>query len=232
LNPIYYIGQKVWLGRSNIDGTEKMPCPDCLGTGVWSWQSPGGEEGDVECPRCRGRKTLGLRNYQAYVRELTIGSVQTDTARKPSEQVAYMCTETGVGSGSVYCEETLFYTEEDATAHADRRVAIANANLDKAEPKREELRSISRYTMKDSMVKEAEAEKCKAERRLHWLLERICKLSTYNTVGGRFSEDDEFRGSNLEKKQIGPLQESLVWLDDYCADYLENWRNDEKECDC
>ena len=231
LLPIYYIGQKVWLGRTHMDGSHHTECPDCKGTGKWSWEAPSGLTGEVECPRCHGRRTLQQRCFAPHVEQLTIGSVRTDTAAKPEEQVSYMCTETGVGSGSVYYENKLFFTKEDAQAAADQATALANAEL-KQRPERKHQLNLHRHNIRDAAVIAAETALRKMTSRHNRLLERICELSEYNTVGERFCQDDELRSSRLEAKQIGPLQEALVWLDDDDSAFLENWREQDDECNC
>ncbi len=205
-----------------------MPCPDCLGSGVWAWTSPVGKEGTVQCPRCRGQKSLGMHCNMPHVRELTIGSVRTDSAEPDHKQISYMCEETGVGSGSVYYEGTLFLTEVEANAEAATLVAAANAKIEEAQPERAELRDLNEYTMQDALVKAAKIDAAKWRSRLHTVLERICGLDTYNTVGERFCQEDRHRSSHLKEEQIGPLQESLVWLSDYGSDYLERHRNEDE----
>lgn len=218
----YKIGQEVWYGSSQ-PGMEKFPCPDCLETGEWSLKSPAGLEGTVQCPRCKGSRCLTQYIHQPFIEALTIGSIQTNTAVEAKRSVQYMCTETGVGTGRVYSQQDLFLTPEEAQQDAETKIALANAKLEK-DPKRAELRYLSEYDIRTSMLKKDELEASKYRNRLHGLLERICELGTYNSIGGRFEEN--FNSAKLEEKQIKPLQESLVWLDDYCADFLERWREE------
>lgn len=119
--PKFEIGQKVWLAR--YDRVQKeLPCPDCLGTRKWKLTTPAGEEFDVTCKRCQSGynnlPSLETVNWVGTTRQLTIGSVCIDTSLHSSdkgEMVSYMCCETGVGSGNIYRESSLFMTEEEAT---------------------------------------------------------------------------------------------------------------------
>lgn len=68
----------------------------------------------MPCPRCavtyRSNDALSLSYAKAsgVIHKLTVGQVGWDNGAR------YMCTETGVGSGSVYSEENIFATEEEA----------------------------------------------------------------------------------------------------------------------
>lgn len=118
----FAIGDKVFSAWTNI--TQKQhPCPDCQGTRKWDAISPAGKQYQFSCPRCSGSYNasddISLR-YSAHVpsvQELTIGSVRVDT--NDDHPVSYMCQETGVGSGTVHHEETLFATHAEATSAAE-----------------------------------------------------------------------------------------------------------------
>jgi hypothetical protein len=120
IQPKFKIGQEVigvhvgWL-------SEKVQCPDCLGTREWSVNLPSGEEFQHDCQTCRcGYYSSGfVTNYgdKASLRNLTIGSVQINTAEE-KEPVRYMCVETGIGTGTLHAERTLFATIEEANAFA------------------------------------------------------------------------------------------------------------------
>lgn len=122
--PKFRIGEKVWHAWHS-SRPEQHPCPDCLGTKVWACTSPAGHTMEMRCPRCdRDNYTdalrLGYTKHTFGVRELTIGSIQINTASHYRDHpVAYMCVETGVGGGSVYYENKLYATREEAeTAQA------------------------------------------------------------------------------------------------------------------
>ncbi len=119
--PKFNIGDKVF--ESNVTTQHREhPCPDCLGTKKWKAISPAGKEYEAGCQRCCGSwtsygfPTLAYSVHVPGVRSLTIGSVQIDT--NDEKPVRYMCVETGVGSGSVYYENALFETSDDAMAAA------------------------------------------------------------------------------------------------------------------
>ena len=103
-DPKFAVGDKVWAAGTT--GTKhSKPCPDCLGTEVWETTSPAGTEYTFARPRCSAsymhdrNLSLNYFQYEPNVTRLTIGSVQTNTARQPAVQ--YMCVETGVGSGQI-----------------------------------------------------------------------------------------------------------------------------------
>lgn len=118
IQPKFQIGQKVICVRVNWL-EEKVPCPDCLGKTKWRIITPAGEEWEHDCNTCRnGWYSTGVvSDYRDRVKKeiLTIGSIRIDTADK-DRPISYMCVETGVGSGSVYDEQNMFATDEEATA--------------------------------------------------------------------------------------------------------------------
>jgi hypothetical protein len=127
------VGDVVWNATT---ATEKRrhPCPDCLGCRKWSCKSPAGATFEVECPRCAGgyqsNRDLCL-DYTVHVpraQRLTIGLVRANGSWETPPQHEYMAHETGIGSGSLYRENTLFATEEEALAHAKVAADLANAD--------------------------------------------------------------------------------------------------------
>jgi len=86
-------------GKVAIAGSDRRAeCPDCYGNG-WVWDA---EDKHNEC------------------RALTIGEVRI-TAGRSGRKVQYMCEETGVGSGTLHNETSLFATKEEAQAECVRR---------------------------------------------------------------------------------------------------------------
>lgn len=114
---------------------EPVPCPDCLGTRRWKVITPAGTEMEAECQRCTGfGRIADLPRPERivskpFVRRLTIGKITASTHASygDRDRVEYMCSETGIGSGSIYQESQLFATEAEAmaaaTAEADKRTA-------------------------------------------------------------------------------------------------------------
>lgn len=118
----YSIGDTVWFAYTRTE-TKRMPCPDCNDTKKWRAYSPAGGNFEFACPRCSARygpnHPLTL-NYTQFVGEtqcLTVGEVRATT--RADEGATYMCRETGIGSGSVYSEDRLFLTKEEAQIAAD-----------------------------------------------------------------------------------------------------------------
>ncbi len=114
----YGIGDKVWgFGTDYV--TKRLECPDCLGTKKWTITFADGRSEDTKCFTC-SRSYEGSLGYIPYnewqptVIPLTIGEIygfENGRAR-------YMCKETGIGSGTIYSEEKLFSTKEEAVASA------------------------------------------------------------------------------------------------------------------
>jgi len=117
--PKFTIGQTVYFPSWRQDG-RVLRCPDCLGTCKWQVTTPAGETFEMTCGTCcpwLDRSSITEQVFTPIVRKLTIGSVgyEHDGTR---ETYRYMARETGVGSGSVYDENHLFYDEECARDYA------------------------------------------------------------------------------------------------------------------
>ena len=226
--PKYAIGQTVFFATT-MPSSEDHECPDCLGTGRWDLKAPSGYESHLNCPRCQGQRRLKLHSVQAHVPKITIASVRIDTAPRDrndprDEPVTYMTTTSG--SGTVYRESRLFVDEADARKTAELLALKARQRLDESNSDRDRDRAFFHLSMSDAAVKKAEDAKYKAESRLRRLLERICELDKYPVVGGRYKENDQALGTSLTDEQVKIVQESLVWLDDDNADFLDEWRRD------
>ena len=120
--PKFSVGDTVFVSGYDSRREESQTCPDCLGSGRWLLTTPAGEEIDVRCLTCEcGYSSSGrIAKYSVVprVQEGTVGSVRIDTADE--RPVAYMLIETGVGSGTVYFEENVFASRDEATAQATR----------------------------------------------------------------------------------------------------------------
>lgn len=221
--PKYAIGDKVWTGYA-ANAPEKVPCPDCLGSKVWQVSSPAGYSGSTTCPRCDGAGNLSQYSYSPMVRELTIGQIQmTNPPRGGDDIFNYMCTETGVGSGAVHRERSLFLMREEALADAMRATNEAIESLDKNNPRRALWRTLAVYQLRDAEIKEAEENKREAEYKVTQLITRICEMDTYPVAGDRY----ETRHVSLTEEQVKAVQESLVYLFPWAADVLDSYREDE-----
>jgi hypothetical protein len=157
--PRFRIGQVVFLGDTT-DQMEAHPCPDCLGSREWTVTTPGGSTLVAPCQRCDSRWTSSDLPSLSYsikaptVRSLTIGSVRIETDQMPNERVAYMCVETGIGSGSIYYEHRLSATHEMALAHATATAALANGSR-AATPERMAIARLSNLTIESAVIKNA-----------------------------------------------------------------------------
>jgi hypothetical protein len=149
--PKYKIDDTVFCA-SRLRQCKKVQCPDCLGHKTWSVTAPSGETWETVCGTCeRGYMgSLGVIDrweVDDYIQQLTIGSVQIDTANTPEETVRYMCLETGVGSGSVYYEPHLHPTIEAAKAWC-----LGEANR-YADEENKRLAKIAAHRKKDTRTK-------------------------------------------------------------------------------
>jgi len=158
--PRYKIGDIVYRGWTTSI-TKTHPCPDCLGTMKWQVTTPVGSTLTATCPRCvdasYGTRDLPSLKYHAYdpiVEVLTIGSVQIDTAALDGSVVKYMCRETGIGSGSVYKEDMLLPTREEADRYAEMLAAEANAKIVNVPEKLADAR-LAKLELVDAIVEHA-----------------------------------------------------------------------------
>ena len=141
----YNIGDVVY--SAGIRGGERRTtCPDCLGQRAWACHTPAGEDFSVPCGTCYSAwdSTGYLTSYctDPMVQPLTIGSVQYDSYHK---EIRYMCEETGIGSGTLWDEERLFTSRDEAMAAAvvmagDAERARVDSNRERSERARKEPR--------------------------------------------------------------------------------------------
>lgn len=111
-----------------------IPCSFCAG----NRKIKGADGKERFCPECSGNGgvTKWLPTKWQVERKLTIGQVRaeitvkwegiSDTfsnfgAQKYEHEETYMCSETGIKSGSVYDGNNLFASREEAQAECDRR---------------------------------------------------------------------------------------------------------------
>jgi hypothetical protein len=111
----YNIGDIVFQAGT-LPTRKRFPCPDCLDTKEWKAISPAGTEYSFSCPRCSAtylfdkEMRLDYMTYVPSVATLTIVSVRYNS----ESGYEYMCEETGVGSGQVHKETTLFQIKANA----------------------------------------------------------------------------------------------------------------------
>lgn len=126
LKPKFEIGQKVFAVTNTYDSEEvHVECDVCNSTGKVKIN---GRNEEYDCPICHGEiveKHHGFKYIIAYC-NATIGKVQTEEYAKRyrsyQSHITYMLQETGVGSGSIWREERLFATEEEAIDFCNKYV--------------------------------------------------------------------------------------------------------------
>ena len=123
------VGDVVYFANTTTEA-KAHPCPDCLGSRTWEARSPAGGVFKVACPRCdanyQSNRALNLKYsvWTGTARRLTIGLVRANAGGDRGHE--YMCHETGIGSGSLYYEDRLFATEEEALRHANGLAEAGN----------------------------------------------------------------------------------------------------------
>lgn len=130
----YHLGQVVWaVSRANFK--RLVNCQACNATGKITI---GGEQ--FVCPKCGGSsaypQNAGEKCYidlSSRIGKVEITAYEADHCKEwddPPIQVKYMLKATGVGSGRVWKEEELFFSEEEAQAYCDSH----NLTLPQDEP--------------------------------------------------------------------------------------------------
>lgn len=179
------IGEVVYHA-STVTIRKQHACPDCLGSKVWKGVSPAGKEYEFACPRCASGYqsnrdcSLDYSEFEGTTRRLTIGSIRTDSnADRP---VSYMCHETGVGSGSVYYEEDLYRTDDEAKAAAALKASEQNVEVPWVAELYNATLKLSDYEIKDAAAKAAEDRAIKSVRAHAYLIEDIEGCTDYDQV--------------------------------------------------
>lgn len=162
IQPKYSIGQVVYKAYATYEEILEQ-CPDCLGTKEWSVTTPAGETFEIPCNTCTegwySTGTIRVRKDAPKAESLTIGSIRINT--QDEKPISYMCHETGVGSGGIHYEDTLFLSREEAlkvaTTQAAENAARRNAEQREreAKQKRKDARKPSYH---ERRVKELEKE--------------------------------------------------------------------------
>ncbi len=129
----YSINDRVWKITTRPKKTW-IPCPSCGGTGKVELK-----DGIHACPTCYGNKgkhEYGSTQWETCAEQITIGLVRASVKNikktgmfdnigeyaegENTYSVEYMCYETGIGSGTIHYEGTLWPTPEEAQAECDR----------------------------------------------------------------------------------------------------------------
>ncbi len=161
--PLYEIGTVVFLAQSSWQSVP-IECPDCKGQKTWEVSTPAGEKFSTYCRTCwHGYDgcfgTVNEYGYRASTRRLTIGMVCTRQSEAKAE-IQYMCEESGVGSGSMWNESELFFSEEVAKRHAQRQVEESQRiKCQETDQEKKAQRAKDMLIMEDSPRKKLEEER-------------------------------------------------------------------------
>lgn len=176
INTKFSIGDIVYNATTTTE-RKRHPCPDCLDSRMWLATSPAGREYQFECPRCgagyQAHRELSIEYtvFKAAIERRTIGQVRAQSGR--DSQNEYMCLETGVGSGTLYREETIFATEAEAMAAAEISAALSNERVPWVAEQYNKTLAVRDYQLSDALVK-AEADRlAKVRITLNYLVEDI-----------------------------------------------------------
>jgi len=243
--PRFSLNARAFVARAKHT-TEDTPCPDCAASGKWRVLSKGETvlEGEVECPRCRGKGQLQLPSRAPEVSEVTLRRIKVETSGGWNQARVEYCS--GESGGSIYYEWDLFDSREEAMAQAELLAAEERDGLDKGpeKPARDLFRDIRYFHYRDALVEEAQSEMRRVRYDYGYLQERCMELigeewSLYIGEGG--VKDDE--GFEEAVKGAGhpdkPTRELIAaWLmsgglgaRDSKA-YLEWKAEKRKECHC
>jgi hypothetical protein len=118
--PKFWIGDDV-VGINCYRKEVRVPCVDCDGRGTLALKT-----GPGRCPTCFGRgHDTHYENKAWHVDSRgpgVVGDVRFKDFRGEREE-GYMCSCTGVGSGTIWPADRLFATTAEAQAECDRRNA-------------------------------------------------------------------------------------------------------------
>ena len=175
------IGDVVYTSGTTTE-RRQHDCPDCLGSRKWLARSPAGAEIEFDCPRCGGgyqsnsKLSLSYSWHVPAVARRTIGQIKALAGVRSDWDRGheYMCHETGIGSGSLYREEDLYATEEEARVAAQAKADAANADPQGwVAQQYEGSLKLSDYQLKDAQVEAADMARISAEVGLGMLLDDL-----------------------------------------------------------
>lgn len=169
----YSEGETVYFATTVLE-KHQHACPDCLGERQWQVTSPAGTEYTFQCPRCTNSYmhnlslSLAYTAYAPAVSKLTIGSVQFNTAPSSHDSGAhYMCRETGIGSGQIYSEHALFYSEAEALEYAEHKAGEQNSTIPHVVSRYNETLKIADYQLCHAMIVDANRQTSNARELLY-----------------------------------------------------------------
>jgi hypothetical protein len=186
INTKYSIGDHVFKAWTTTV-RKRHKCPDCLGVGKWSCRSPAGDEFSFGCPRCNTRYqsndalSLDYSEFAPCVEPLTVGSVRLDT-NDDRHPVSYMCRETGVGSGTIHCEEDLFPTHAEAMTAAQAKAAAQNSTTEWVVTRYNRTLDLSDYQIESAIMKAARDADARARVDISMLFDDLREADTIERV--------------------------------------------------
>jgi len=148
--------------------------------------SPAGETYAFSCPRCcyqysdREQLSLSYITFHPYVKTLTIGSVRIDT--HDENPVSYMCRETGVGSGSIYNENSLYPTHDEAMAAAKEQAESSFKNTEWVAKLYNRTLEVSQHSMLKAVEFTSEKKLNELGWAVRWLIEGLEDCETMEQV--------------------------------------------------
>jgi hypothetical protein len=218
----YSIGDIVWRAGTTTE-RKQHPCPDCLGSRKWKATSPAGSEYEFRCPRCAASYTsnhdvsLWYTASTPYVQQLTIGSVQYNTAIGSYDSGArYMCLETGVGSGSVYNESDLHETEEAAMLAATAQASVNNSTIQSIVKLYNHTLEISDYELESALLKLAKDEQARARQMLWGMGDLFGRIEEADSKEDILETVDDYKRYDWDrnKKTASELAPDLMDMHD------------------
>lgn len=121
----YSLGDFVYPINTRFESV-KVPinCPVCNDKGKVELNDK-----SYTCPECRGYTyhTVDgdikwyITDYKGHVGKINLGLYDNKYKHSNHDEIRYMLDSTGVDSGSLWDEENLFLTKEDAQLECDRR---------------------------------------------------------------------------------------------------------------
>lgn len=196
----YSIGDVVFYAGTCATAKQR-PCPDCKGAKTWAATSPAGGKFEIPCPRCSqqylSNRALSL-NYSSFepaIDKQTIGSVRVDTHDK-DRPIEYMCTETGVGSGTIFAETDLFPTKDEAAEYAQIKANKQNANTSWVVEQYDSTVEYSDYQFTNAQIKSARSERINTSVKVDMLFDDLRDCQTLRAVAEvierGFNNDEAF----------------------------------------
>lgn len=190
------VGDKVFCANVTIE-KRQHDCPDCLGSKKWACTSPTGATFEVACPRCGGgyqsnrELSLDYSWYVPSVSELTVGLVRasSEAGEEYGQGNEYMCRETGIGSGTLYRESSLFATREEAVAASQIKADLQNADAEHWVAKQFNASiKFADYELKDAVMEAAASQSRRALYDVQYLLESLDEAETLEEAKERIAD--------------------------------------------